>query len=487
MMHINVSKNVMALSLVLAIASSACTVGPKYVKPEAPLPTQFDQALGVQSDQLAPIRGEAPAAQSLLWASFNDDGLNALLARAKQENKTIAQAQARLRETRALRGLSFFSLFPTVTAGTDAERSKTSNLDPFVPSGTGITETYRAGFDVAWEIDLFGGLRNQKRAIDREEQANEAELQAAHLAMSAEVAQAYFSLRGAEQRLKIQKKNIENLQRADKIYAVRLKEGRGNALELSQNRALALQVMAQVPNTEADIVRQEQRLAVLTAQPVAALRQMAVRDKAMPVLPSLQNVGTPEAWIQRRPDVLIAERRFAAANARIGEKIADYFPKVNLLGGFGWTGQSGSDIGDSAAERWRFGPSISWSFLDFGRVRQNVKAARARADGSAAAYQESVLLALEDTENALAQYRASNQSEQNLKLALEQASKARHLAKLRYDNGASDFLTLLDAERSLLAIEDTHVQARTAQATSLARLYKALGGDFAAAAVEKSK
>jgi outer membrane protein, multidrug efflux system len=480
-----INKTIIALALTLAL--SACTVGPKYVKPDAPLPTQFDQAQAASAVQTADGKVQENESESTVWAAFNDEHLNALLARAKQENKSIAQAQARLRETRALRGLSIFSLFPTITASTDAERSKASNQDPFIPPGTGTTEVYRAGFDAAWEIDLFGGSRNQKRAIVREEQANEAELEASHLAISAEVAQAYFSLRGAEQRLKIQQKNIQNLQRADRIYEVRLKEGRGNALELSQNRSLALQVIAQVPNTEAEIVRQEQRLAVLTVQPIEALRNMVVRDQAMPILPALKAVGTPENWIQRRPDVRIAEQRFAAANARIGEKIADYFPKINLLGGFGWTGQSSADIGENGAERWRFGPSISWRFLDFGRVRQNVKAARARAEGASAAYQESVLLALEDTENALAQYRASNQSEQSLKLALEQAEKARGLAKLRYDNGASDFLTLLDAERSLLTIEDAHVQARTAQATSLARLYKALGGDFASAATAENK
>jgi len=474
------------LAAAIVIGLSACTVGPRYVKPDAPVPEKFDQAQGAEAVRAADSSTQTMASESALWSAFNDPALSALMARAQQENKSIAQAAARLRETRALRGLSFFSWFPTVTAGADADKSRASNQDPFIPAGTGITESYKAGFDASWEIDLFGGLRQQKNAISREADADAFLLDSSRLSVNAEVAQAFFALRGAEQRLKIQTQSIENLQRTDRVLEARLKEGRGNALELAQNRALALQATSQLPNIEAEIVRQEQRLGVLTAQPVNAVREVLASSHDMPELPALRSIGTPEEWIKRRPDVHAAEQKFAAANARVGVEVAEYFPKLNLLGAFGWTAQSAGDVGDSGSKRWNYGPSISWSFLNFGRVRQNVKAAEARADASAAAYQESVLLALEDTENALAQYRASNRSQQYLQEATVQSRKARDLAKLRYDNGAADFLSLLDAERTLLSIEDANVQAKTAQATSLALVYKALAGDFAGAvAAEK--
>lgn len=474
------------LAIAIVVGLSGCTVGPRYVKPDAPMPEKFDQAQGAESVKTSGLSTETDANESALWAAFRDPALNSLLVRAQQENKSIAQAAAHLRETRALRGLSFFSWFPTITAGADADKSRASNQDPFIPAGTGITESYKAGFDASWEIDLFGGLRQQKNAISRETDANAYLLDSSRLSVNAEVAQAFFALRGAEQRLKIQTQNIENLQRTDRILEARLKEGRGNALELAQNRALALQATALVPNIEAEIVRQEQRLAVLTVQPVTGVREVLASSHDMPELPALRSIGTPDQWIRRRPDVLAAEQKFAAANARIGVEMAEYFPKLNLLGGFGWTAQSYGALGENGSERWNYGPSISWSFLNFGRVRQNVKAAEARADASAALYQETVLLALEDTENALAQYRASNRSQQYLQEATVQSRKARDLAKLRYDNGASDFLSLLDAERTLLNVEDANVQARTAQATSLALVYKALAGDFAGAvAAEK--
>ncbi|MGD9843006.1 MAG: efflux transporter outer membrane subunit [Steroidobacteraceae bacterium] len=462
-----------ALFIVAIVSLSGCTLGPRYKRPDSPLPGQFDQAKDEQA---------APAAENALWSAFNDAALSALIARAQQENKSIAQAAARLNETRALRGLSLFSWFPTVTAGGSLNKTNYSNLDPLVPAGTTTTDTYNAGFDASWEIDVFGGTRQQNRAINSETNANAYLLDAARLSVSAEVAQAYFALRGAQQRLKIQTQNIENLKRTDRILVALLKEGRGDALQPAQNKALMLQLEAQVPNTEADIVRQEQRLAVLTAQPVNAVREVLSAGDDMPVLPVLQAIGTPEQWIKRRPDVSAAELKFAAANALVGATMADYFPKVNLTGSFGWTAQEFGDLGSSNAQRWSYGPSISWSFLNVGRVRQNVKAAESRADAAAAAYQEVVLLALEDTENALAQYRASNQSQQRLQEAVDQSRKARDLAQLRYENGASDFLTLLDAERTLLTVEDARVQAKTVQATSLALVYKALAGDFAGAA-----
>ena len=460
------------LASVISAVLTGCMVGPEYKKPELTLPEQFDQV---------PAGQDALSRENTLWSAFNDPALNALIARAQQQNKSVVQAAARLQETRALRGLYFYSWFPTITAAASEERSRASNRDPFIPSGTGIKDTYRAGFDASWEIDLFGGTRQQKNAITSESKANAYQLKGAQLSVSAEVAQAFFALRGAQQRLAIQKQNIENLQQTDRVLAARLKEGRGSALEVAQNRTLILQVEAQLPVIEAEIVRQEQRLGVLTVQSVAALRETLQMSKAMPTLPALQAIGTPEQWVRRRPDILAAEQQFAAANARVGEKVSDYFPKLNLFGSFGWTAQGFGDLGDSSAERWSYGPSLSWSFLNVGRVRQNVKAAEARADAAAAAYQETVLLALEDTENALAQYRTSNQSVQQLQQAAEQSRKARDLARLRYETGATDFLTLLDAERTLLAVEDAGAQAGTAQATSLALVYKALGGDFAEA------
>ena len=459
------------LALAAALTLAACNVGPNYVRPDTPLAPGFDQAQGAAYPQTA--------AASSVWASFHEPELDALIARALAANTSIAQALARLDETRSLAGLSFYSLFPTTTAMADAERSDPSGEDPFIPSDQGRTDTYRAGFDLSWEIDLFGSLRRQSEAIYREVDANQAALEAVQLSVVAETVQAYFALRGTQARLALQQRNLANLKENLDILRKQLDAGRGTELDVARSNALGLSVAAQVPQTQAEVVRQEQRLAVLTAQPVAALRAQLAPHKDLPELPSMVAVGTPEQWLARRPDIREADRKLAAEVSRIGVETAEFFPKLTLLGGFGATAQSLGDLSTNAAQRWKFGPSLTWSFLDFGRVKQRVLAQRARADGAIAAYQETWLKALEETENAMAGYRAANESAAALELAVSESRKAHDLARLRFDAGASDYLTVLDAERSLLDFEDRFAEASTRRATTLAALYKALAGDFA--------
>ncbi len=461
--------------LIAAALLGGCTVGPKYVRPDAELPAKFDQAS---------TEAVAERAQTRVWEAFGDAELDALIVRALEANTTVAQAVARYEETHALRGLSVYSWFPTVTAGADAERSSPSGDDPFLPDDQGRTDTYNAGFDALWEIDLFGSLRNQSRAIERRLQADAAELANVRLTIVAETAQAFFALRGAHARLRLTERNVASLGESVDLVTTLEENGRGTALDIARISAQRASLAAQLANLEAEVVRHEQRLATLTAQPVAQLRAQMNEEAALPDLPELVTVGTPQEWLQRRPDVRAAERRLAASYADVGTETAEFFPKLTLLGGFGWTAQTFGELGSSSSERWRWGPSLSWSFLDFGRVKQRVRAAEARSDGAAAAFQETVLRALEETENALAGYRAANRAAVELTEAAAQAGEAARLAQLRFEAGADDALSLLDAERTRIDFETRAVEAGVARATSLAALYKALAGDFAAAAEE---
>ena len=446
---------------------AACTVGPRHVVPEMPLPAKFDQATSDATGQ---------AVGSKLWSGFGSAELDALVARALEANTTIAQAAARLAETRALSGLAIYSWFPTITAEGAQEKSQFSGQDPF--SQPGEFETWRAGFDAVWEIDLFGNLRNQNRAIKRRTEADAAALADARLSIIAETAQTWFALIGARERLALQRCQLANLEENLEIMHARVDAGSSNALDLNRAITLTRSLAASIPEAEADIVRQEQRLTVLTAWPIDELRERLSREATIPELPALVATGTPEQWMKRRPDIREAERRLAAATSDVGVEIAQYFPRLDLLGEFGWTAGSRRALGDSETERWRYGPSLTWSFLNVGRVRQNVKAAEARRDGAIALYQETVLRALEETENALAGFRAANQSEDELRAAAVAAAEAAKLSRMRYDVGASDYQTLLDTERTMLDLEERHVQAESRRATALAALYKALAGDF---------
>ena len=461
-----------ALSVALL---AGCTVGPQYVRPEVAAPQAFAEA--------SPDHYVATQPVSALWSAFGDPVLDRLIDEALARNLTLAQAAARLAEARAIRGLETFALFPVVTAAASEERSKPSSRDPFIPpDATQTTDTYRAGFDATWEIDLFGRARNARQAVRADEQAAQSAVLAARQSVIAEVAQAYFNLRAEQERLRVQRRNVENLAENLKLLELRRDNGRGTDLDVARSNALGLAIASRLPSTEAAVVRQEQRLAVLTAQPIAALREVLGAPTALPPMPALVSIGSPEDWLRRRPDVQQAERQLAASTARVGVAVAEFFPRLTLLGGGGWTGQAFGDLGESFAERWNWGPSLSWSFLDVGSVRQRVLAAEARASGALAAYEETVLRALEETENALAGYRAANRSTGALEMAVQRGTDASRLAKLRFDAGAADSLVVLDAERTQLDLEDQLATAQAQRATALAALYKALAGDFAQAA-----
>jgi len=464
--------------LVLALAAfwlAGCTLGPPHVRPELALPERFDQAGTTHAEP-------APAAAAV-WQAFEDPVLEALIAQTLAANTTIAQAGARFEEARALSGLSRFARLPTLTAGADANRSSPSTEDPFLPPGQPTTDTFRAGFDAAWEIDLFGALRNPSRAQARRTEAEAAQLAAVRLSMVAETAQAYFALRGAQRREVLAR---ENLAAADEVLRIihRLAiAGRLDAVDAARAKAQRDVLAAALPQRETERIAHENRLAVLTAQPVAAVRvRVGEAPAEFPALPALVATGTPEQWLKRRPDIAAAERQLAAARNDVGTEIAQYFPRLSLQGGFGWTGQQADALGTAGAERWQWGPVLSWRFLDAGRVRQHVRAAEARADGAVARYRETVLRALEETENALAGFRSSQQAAVELGRAATAAREAARLSRLRFRAGADDPLSLLQTEQSRIELEDAAVQAETARATALAALYKALGGDFAEAA-----
>ncbi|MFK8017644.1 MAG: efflux transporter outer membrane subunit [Gammaproteobacteria bacterium] len=443
-------------------------VGPDYAPPPMTVPIEFDNAVEDLFVSTAPT-GE-------LWRSLNDPTLDQLIARALTSNTDIAIAVARMDESRALRGLTRYSWFPTVTASSSADRNRASDEDPFAFPGLGVIDIYRFGFDSTWEIDLFGSLRRQAERIQRIVQADEATLHDLQRTIVGEVAQSYFTLRGAQAQLAVQRTNQENQARSVSILQSTLDAGRGTALDVARARSLERTVAAAIPATEATVALAQQRLAVLTAQPSADLAD-PLSSGALPVMPEVINIGTPQDWLRRRPDVRAAERQLAAATSGIGVEVAEYYPKLSLDGSFGYNGADVAAFGDDNARRWRFGPVLSWRFLDFGRVKRNVMAAQAREREAIAVFQGVLLRALEDMESALVSYRTTSQTALAVTQALAASTQASDLARLRFENGASNYLEVLDAERTRLELADQHAQALTARATALTAVYKALAAD----------
>ena len=450
-----------------------CAVGPDYERPEIALPDSFVNDEGIDSPDGVSVAG--------LWTSLGDAELERLIDLALANNTTIAQALATLNETRALSNLAVYSLAPTVDINASVERNQQSAADPFSFPGQGVVERHRAGFDAVWEIDLFGSLRRESERIHYLVEADAASLYAVEIAIVAEVAQTYYEWQGETLRLKLLELNLDNQADNLRILEAGLEAGRGTALDIARARAVERSLAATLPTAEARVVRAEQRLAVLTRVPAATLRAELEAPENLPNLPSLVAVGEPVDWLLRRPDIHAAERRLAAATADIGVETAEFYPKLNFVGDFGWTGTGSSAIGDSDAERWRTAPAISWRILDFGRIKQRIDAAEARAAGALAAFDEAWLTAIEETENALANYRASTERVARLEEAVSESTEAARLAQLRYDVGADDYLSVLDADRTRIDLDDQLALAITDRATALAALYKALGGDFATA------
>lgn len=458
----------------LSLALAACSVGPDFVRPTAELPTDFVEAVAAQAP--------AEALSIRTWQAFDDPVLDGLIATALIGATDIAAADARLGEARALAGLTRQAYLPSATVSGSGERSQPSGRDPFIPPDIGNTESWRLGFDAGWEIDLFGSLRRQTEAIRAEVRAAEADSRAARQSVVAETAQAYFALLGAQAEQRAQARNVENLKENIATLTRGVEAGRGTTLDLARSNALGLNAAAELPRIEAEVVRHEQRLAVLTGLSIRELRERLGAERPMPTLPALVAVGTPEDWLRRRPDVAAAEARLAAATARIGVEQAELWPKLTLSGSFGATAQSPGDLGAASAERWSFGPSLSWRVLDFGRIRQLVLAQEARAEGAYVAWEATLRRALEETETALAQWRAAQQRADALTRAQAAANESLRLARIRADAGASQQLEVLDAERTKLDIDSRAARVLTERATALAALYKALAGDFAEAA-----
>ena len=454
--------------LVLATIISGCAVGPDYERPKTAAPATYAAADTAYSSA-------APIAR--FWTVFDDDTLDALVGFALRRNHDLRIALANLNQARALRNETQFDFGPTLTlqaAHTKSRISADQSLD-----GAPYTTTLNTGsIDAAWELDLWGRVRREVEASSASEQAVAADLHAAQVSVVAEVARNYFELRGAQEQYAVAQRNADNQRATLKIAQARFDAGRGTEFDTARAEAQLNNTLATLPALQATIANTMHRLAVLVGEQPDALNATLAPKVDLPALPRLVNIGKPGDLLRRRPDIEAAERRLAAATADIGVAEGDWFPKVSFTGEYGFAASSLDRIGDAPAATYAYGPGISWAVLDFGHVNARVQQVKARAQGALATYQQTVLRALEETENALVSYRETRRQLDYLQTSAEASARASRLARLRFENGSSDFLDVLDVERTQLETDASFARARTQAATSLIALYKALGGGW---------
>jgi outer membrane protein, multidrug efflux system len=415
------------------------------------------------------------------WQIFGDPVLDTLMLEAQAANRSIAAAEARLREARAVRREQNWDFVPAPTAKASAtsQRQSIGGTAPGIPVQRN-SDLYEAGFDASWELDIFGRVRRGNQAAHAELGGAVAALDDMRLSVAAEVARNYFELRGAQQQLAVAERNAANQRRTLDLVQARLEAGRGTALDTARAEAQIETTLSTVPPLEAAVARARHRIEVLVGKRPGQLAEQLGTVAPLPNLPAKVAMDDPASLLRRRPDIRVAERQLAATSARIGVAIADMFPSITLNGSIGVQALNFNALDDRGNDYRRFGPALSWAFLDMGRVRQQVKAAGARHEEAYANYEQAVLLALEDVENALSDFARERQRLVHLSAAARASVLAADLATQRFEGGIADFLTALDAYRTALEAEELQAQSQTATATALVALYKALGAGVTA-------
>jgi len=458
------------LAACLLALLSACKVGPNYVRPEASLPDKFVNA--------ADARYRAGRADPKFWRALGNETLNGLVERAVQRAYDVRSAIALYDEAVALRREVGLSALPDVALEASRINAKESTNTFFGPAEFARQNTADIGFSFGWELDLWGGARRYREQIAAQSEAAEARVADTQIMIAAEVVRAFAELRSLRIQLMSRDQAIINLRRNLELTQLRLELGRGNGLDVLRARALLHGTEASLPILQDSAEKTLGRLAYLAAMSSYELAaKLELADMGMQA-PRVLSMAPPADLLRRRPDVLAAERELAAATARIGVDTALLFPRVRFDAGAGFSAESIADIGSAGTSRRRFGPSLSWGLLEFNETRARIVQAEARSEGALVRYQAIVQRALQEAENSLSGLMRMRRSMEASAQETEAARDAVRLAKLRFDAGASDFLPVLDAERSALDAEQRFANVQAAEITAFAALYKAMGGDF---------
>ncbi len=465
------SKARLAFAAIFSLSLAACAVGPDYKAPQT-APAVFHNA---EAEAFTAANPEVE-----WWRQFEDPTLDELVQKALASNLDVRIALARVSEARALFTDSRLDQIPRVQVAGGSVQSK--QQQPAFSDRRMENETYNLGFDATWELDLFGRVRRGVEAARADVGVARAELRDAQVVVAAEVARNYFELRGAQARLDVARRNLETQRETVRITQARFDVGGADPIDIESAVARMKATEATIPGFIAAERQASYRLAVLAGErPGAFDALLEPRSPRMTPFAKALPIGEAGDLLRRRPDVQAAERRLAGQTARVGVATADLFPRVRVTGFVGFLSGDLSSLGEGASNAWSVAPTVTWPGLDMVGARARLRAQEAREEASLAAYDRTVLQALEDVENALVRY---GQRQAQLRSLTDQAAASRRaaeLARVRYKEGVLDFLVLLDAERTLLAAEDAVASAETGVNTDVAAVYKALGGGWPAA------
>ena len=469
-----------ALSLsLLLLTLVGCAVGPRYTRPEIPVPPVWRES---------PVTGDPATSASLerWWTTFHDPVLDSLVTRAVEGNLDLKIAAARIREAKAARGIAASAALPQVDAEAAYARTKRSDaVPPFktAPGGTSsfgprVQNAFEAGFDASWEIDVFGGVRRDEEAALALVQAAEEGRRDVLVTLLAEVARNYTELRGTQRQLQILEDTLRSERDTLNLAKARLEAGLGTELDTARAEGLLDENAAQRPALERFAKQAIYRLGVLLGKDPGALASELETPGAIPFAPPEVPPTLPSELLSQRPDLRRAERELAAATARVGVATADLFPRFSILGSFGRRSEDVADLSSGISQFWTLRPLIRWPVFLGGRIRANIRVQDERQEQALRQYEKAVLTALEEVENALSSHTRELQRQAFLQDSVAANRRALDLAMERYTSGLENFLSVLDAQRSVYAAEDQLVQSERNTVVSLIAVYKSLGGGW---------
>ena len=459
-------------ALLAALCLPACSLAPKYERPDMPLPAEWN----------VPEQAEAPLAGQW-WTRFNDPALNALVEEALQKNQDLEQALASVNSARAQLGVATSFLLPSVgvNGGWSLTTSSLKGPSPW-PSGWDSTQpAYSGGLSAAWELDFWGKYRNSYTALSDILLSTQASYVGLRLTTSGATARSYFVLLALDLQKEVAERTVKTREDALKIYTDRFKAG--DITELDWLRAKAEVEVAHVSLHETLAAREAAEASLLTLigrSPRDIMLKSPERGRAIhlisaaPVLPA----GLPSQLLERRPDIRAAEYALMASNANIGVARAEFFPSISLTGTFGTLSIHLKNLFTTPAAAWSYGIQGTMPILDFGRTWWKVKDAEAQKQAAVAVYNKTVQSAFSDIRTALVQQKENAEIVKRYKAEVESLLKAADLARVRYDNGYSSYLEVLDAERQLFGTEMQAATALAKRLNSIVDVCMALGGGW---------
>jgi len=463
------SKAWIAAMLVSVGLAGCASVGPDYVPPTPNAPAAWRSL-----ERGGPAQSGHAGDISQWWRTLNDPLLTSLVSEALRNNHDLRDAQARLRAARARRAVALAGFFPGLNASGSGSRAMSSK-----ETSAGLTrENYGVGLDASWELDVFGGTRRDHEAAKADIEASEASLGAVQVSLAAEVALSYVEMRSLQQRLHIAQTNLASQSETLQLTQWRARAGLADSQDVAQALSSQEQTHAQIPALETNLTETRHSLDILLGLTPGSLRERLDTGGELPQPSEKIAVGIPADVLRQRPDVRAAERLLAAETARVGVAEAARYPSFTLSGSLGLEALTLGALGNSGAETWNLMSGITAPIFQAGRLRAQVEVQDAAREQALVAYEQTVLEALRDVENALVALTRSRQRTQALEIAAEAARSAADMARQRYSSGLIDFQPVLDAERNALSSEDSLASARADGLLALVRLYKALGGGW---------